>query len=286
MGRERQRLFRSSGDGLGRRKRRDRDDVVGHGSGIGDGVVEELQCPFAEAAFVMEHALAAHDDDAGDFQRRQPAQVDVRRHATRELHGADGHVGDAVLQIGEGVDVHLLDRCRHQVAQDREVVGRRVPPHVGIAADAAHAEALEREMVDAAQPAGIDPALGLLEQRIVEKGLVHEQRGPPLLRRLHQLSRLGGAQRQRFFDPTVFAGGDDFPRQRIVRRRWGGHQHGIDILALQQIGRVGEELDFAIDGSAPLRIGIADCLHLHAVQVAEDAQQFFAPVAGADDADA
>ena len=76
-------------------------------------------------------------------------------------------------------------RPRHQVEEDREVVRRRVPPHVRVAPDAAHAEALEGEMEDVAQPAGVDDALHLAHQRIVEEGLVDEEHP------------VGGARRRR-----------------------------------------------------------------------------------------
>src|SRR5207249_3611687 len=83
----------------------------------------------------------------------------------------------------------------------REVVRRRVPPHVRVAPDAAHAEPLEGEMVELAERSLVDQALHLDDQRIVEERLVDEEDASGGLCRVDELASLGGRERQRLLHP-------------------------------------------------------------------------------------
>ena len=82
---------------------------------------------------------------------------------------------------------------------------RGVPPHVRVAPDAAHAEALEREVHDVAETAGVDDALHLAHQRVVEEGLVDEEHAARGRGGVDQLAAVGRGERERLLDPDVLA---------------------------------------------------------------------------------
>ncbi len=231
----------------------------------------------------MQHALATDNHDAGDLHGRQPAQVDVRRDPTAQPDGPHRHVGDTRLQVRELVDTHLLDRAGHEVAEDRQVVWCRVPPHAGVTADATHAKAFERQVVQGAEAAGVDPRLRLLQQRIVEEGLVDEQRASAGACNVDQLARLGRTHRQRFLHPAVQPGGQHCLCQRVVRRRRRGDDGNVEVVPPQQVVERRDRVDVRCDRLPTLRVAVAHGAHLHARGRPEDAQQRCAPVPRTDD---
>src|SRR5436309_15113008 len=105
----------------------------------------------------------------------EPAPVDVGRDAVLQLEVADGDVGDARTEMGVLMQSGSDDAAGDQVEKDRQVVGCRVPPYVGITPDASHAEPLEGEVVELAEHTAIDQPLHLADERIVKERLVDEQ---------------------------------------------------------------------------------------------------------------
>ena len=181
-----------------------------------EGEVVESEPALLEAPLVRQHAVAADDDDLRRLLRMQPAEMDVRRHAALELDVAERDVGDPRLEMRVPVQADRRQRTRHQVEQDREVVRRRVPPHVRIAPDASHAEPLEGEVQHRPEGAALDEALHLPHERVVEEGLVDEQDATRVARGVDQLASVRGGQRERLLHPDVLAGTERGERHGMV----------------------------------------------------------------------
>src|SRR5579875_1077205 len=154
---------------------RNRDHAAGVAHAAVERVLVERERALLEAALVGEHALAADDRHPRGLLGVEPAQVDVGRDPALELEVAHDHVRDAGLEVTVLVEAHVDDGLGHQVEQDRDVVRGGVPPHVRVALDASHAEALEGEVQETAEGPRVDEALHLTYERVVEEGLVDEE---------------------------------------------------------------------------------------------------------------
>src|SRR5579862_2064895 len=272
------------------REVRDRHDasLIGAAGVAVERIVVQRHAALLEPTLVHEHALAPDHDDLGRLLGMDPAEVDVRRDAALELEIADRDVGDPGLQEAVLVQADVRDLARNEVEQDREIVRRRVPPHVRVALDASHAEALEGEMAHVAELAALDEPLHLAHHRIVEERFVDEQDAVPLPRRLDERAAFPRRQRERLLDPHVLPRLERGERHRVMARRRRGEDDRIDVVATQELrvvaraargGIVGEE------GGEPRRVDVAEAGHARGVEPGEGADEVLAPVAEADDAD-
>ena len=180
------------------------------------------------------------------------------------------------------------DAAGNQVEKDRQVVGCRVPPYVGVTPDASHAEPLEGEVVELAEHTAIDQPLHLADEWIVEERLVDEQQPSAGPCGLHELAALGGGERQRLLHPDVLPRPQGGEREDVMARGRRGEDdrvHGGGGEHLRVVGDAarpgvrfagtGELLLFLVaEGSDPGSRGLA-----------EGAEEIGAPVPETDECD-
>ena len=198
------RLLHRHGFGIG---------AVGFGYAVAPVNVMGIQYKFALPRLaIVEHGHTAVADDHKllFLERVQPGNENVGALTAGEGKVRCRHVGDLAMQVARA-GRRDLDRVFAGERQDhRDIVRRKTPQDVLLAAYAAEVQAVGIDVLKAAQRPRRNHYLQPLERRVVTHEVADHKDAPASRRVLAQAFGIGGVERQRLLDKHVFAGGDRF----------------------------------------------------------------------------
>jgi len=136
--------------------------------------------------------------------------------------------------------------------------------------------------------ARLDDPLHLADERVVQEGLVDEERPARGPRGLHELAAVGRRERERLLHPDVLPGAERGQRHRVVAGRRRRDDDRVEVHAREHRREIGARAGVRVvllRGLEELRIEVADLGDARARHPTERPEQVLAPVARAHDPD-
>src|SRR5205085_10436908 len=124
---------------------------------------------------VDDHATAAGDERAADFDGREPVEVEVGDERVVEAELDVGDVLQARLDVATARSHQARGPPPDDVVHDREVVRREVPDDVEVVLEEAEVDAHGVEVEQVADLPGRDDLLDAAHRARVDEGVVNHQ---------------------------------------------------------------------------------------------------------------
>src|ERR1043166_5366094 len=227
----------------------------------GDALVVDANLLGRLDVVVDDHAAAAGDERAADFDGREPVEVEV---GDQRVVEAELHVGDVLKARLDVATAGRHQRCGlapDDVIHDGEVVRGQVPDDVHVVLEQAEVDAHRVEVEQVADLPRRDQLLDAAHRARVDEGVVNHQGEAARFGQRDQFFGLADAGREGLFDEDVLARFERGTGERVVRGDGRGDDNGVEAGVGEQlpvIGRGAGRRVAARDFFQPPRVAVAD----------------------------
>src|SRR5579885_3114473 len=159
----------------------------------------------------------------------EPAKLYMHEQAIRIAKMDIDHIVDALLNVGRAGSTYRNRVCIKPVAEDREIMWRKVPKYIDIPVKQAQIQALGINIMEPAELALGNNMAQCLNCFVIEKCIPNHQNPVPLPRQRDQVFNLVHLDRQRFLHEDVLICQQRLAGQRVVRMDWRGYEYSVNI---------------------------------------------------------